>query len=76
MLPMAQRRRQKFSEQLRAAVKADERTPYRISKQTGIPRETLSRFLHNEAGMLMPTLDMLIEALDLELVKREPNRKT
>jgi transcriptional regulator with XRE-family HTH domain len=60
-----------FSDQLRDALRRADRTRYRIAKETGISQSVLSRFLRGAAGLSMLSADKLVEALDLELVKRK-----
>jgi hypothetical protein len=62
-----------LTHQIRVAVKASPYSAYRISKMTGIPESTLSRFLLGRAGMTLKNLDKLAAALDLRLA--EPDSK-
>jgi transcriptional regulator with XRE-family HTH domain len=66
-------KRPRLTEQIRAAVKASPYSAYRISKMTGIPESTLSRFLLGRAGMTLKNLDKLAAALDLRLA--EPTKQ-
>ena len=68
-------KKEPFSEQLRRSVRECGMTRYAISKQTGIPESTLSRFVVGGAGLSLDNVDLLVEALELQLVaKGEKNR--
>ena len=60
-----------FSNQLREAVRNSESTCYAISKETGIDQAVLSKFLRGERGMLIPSIDALVEYLNLELSEKK-----
>lgn len=65
-----------FNEQLRRAVLQSDMTRYRISKLTGIPQSVLSRFVHQDHGLSMRSIDNLCKCLGLRLVADEkPKRK-
>ena len=59
-----------FSEQLRRAVDDCGMTRYRICQRAGLDQATMSRFMRGAVGMLMPTLDRLVDVLDVELRPR------
>jgi predicted transcriptional regulator len=63
-------KKEPFSERLRRDVRECGMTRYAISKQTGIPECTLSRFVVGGSGLSMHNLDLLIEFLELELVAK------
>ncbi len=63
-----------FSARLRRAVRESGMTRYAISKKTGIPESTLSRFVVGGGGLAMHNLDLLVEVLGLELVEKECRR--
>lgn len=56
-----------LSEQVRRAIRDSGLTQYRISKEAGIDRSTLHRFMTGERGLPMKTLDRLAEVLDLRV---------
>jgi hypothetical protein len=60
-----------ISDQLRVAIRDADCTRYAIFKATGIPQETMTRFLQGKRGLSLPTVDVLCEFLDLELTKRK-----
>jgi DNA-binding phage protein len=59
---------EKFSDQLRRAVKRSEETRYAISQQTGIAQSILSRFVNQDSGLSIESIDKLCEFLGLRLV--------
>ena len=74
---MARRpKKQKLSDQVRAAIETCGQTRYRISQETGIPEPTLCRFMSGTGGLRMRALDILAEYLDLDLTMAgKPIRK-
>jgi len=64
----------KFSEQLRRAIGRSEKTRYQISKQTGIYQSVLSRFMHEEVGLSLESVDLICECLGLRLVAEDDSR--
>ncbi len=62
--------KQLFSEQLRQAVENSDKSRYQISKQTGIAQSVLSRFINEDAGLSMESIDKLCDCLDLSLIRR------
>ena len=62
------RKRQKMSDQIRAAIDASGVTRYRIAQETKIDEGTVSRFMAGKAGLAMKALDKLAEYLGLEIV--------
>jgi transcriptional regulator with XRE-family HTH domain len=60
-----------FSEQLRAAIEASELTQYRIAKESGIARSSLSQFMTGKRSMSLANIDAIIEVLDLKLTPRQ-----
>ncbi len=59
-----------FSERLRRTVRECGTTRYALSKQTGISEATLSRFVVGGRGLSIEHVDVLVEALGLELVPK------
>lgn len=74
---MAKRpKKQKLSDQVRAAIETCGQTRYRISRETGIPEPTLSRFMTGGRGLRMRALDILADYLNLNLTMAgKPIRK-
>ncbi len=58
----------KISGTVRQAILDCGESRYRISTEMGITQATLSRFVHGETSLSMPTLDRLAEYLELEIV--------
>ena len=57
----------KFSDQLRAAINAAEKSRYVIAAETGIDAATLSRFMNGKGGLSIEGLDLLAECLGWSL---------
>ena len=66
---------EKFSDQLRRAVRESEVSRYAISKTTGIDQATLSRFVAGAGGMSLESIDKLMDALNFEIRPRKRGRK-
>ncbi len=62
-----------LSEQFRAAILSAPLSRYEMSKRTGIPEATLSRFVNAKATLTLETLDRLNTVLAVE-VKRKGAR--
>jgi hypothetical protein len=62
---------EKFSDQLRRAVRESEATRYALSKTTGISQAVLCRFVAGTAGMSLESIDKLMDALGLEIRPRK-----
>lgn len=60
----------RLTDQLRRAIDDSGLTRYRISKETGISESTLAQFYNGHRGLSMDALNVLVEFLQLELVKR------
>lgn len=56
-----------FSAQLRAAIKENDFSPYKIARFCKIDEGNLNRFIHNKGGFRLKTLDKLIAFLGLQL---------
>lgn len=61
----------RFSQQLKAAIEASELTQYRIAKESGIARSSLSQFMTGKRSMSLANIDAILEVLDLELTPRQ-----
>ena len=66
---------EKFSDQLRRAVRESEATRYALSKTTGISQAVLCRFVAGTSGMSLESIDKLMDALNLEIRPRKRGRK-
>ena len=66
---------ERFSDQLRRAVRESEATRYALSKTTGISQAVLCRFVAGTAGMSLDSIDKLVDALNLEIRPRKRGRK-
>jgi hypothetical protein len=66
---------EKFSDQLRRAVRESETTRYAIAKTTGISQAVLCRFVAGTAGMSLESIDELMDALGLEIRPRKRKGK-
>lgn len=69
------RKSQRFSEQLRRAVRKSEKSRYRIARETGIHESTLSRFLNQGFGLSMESIDRLCDCLGARLTV-DPTEKS
>jgi transcriptional regulator with XRE-family HTH domain len=63
-----------LSEQLRQAIQDCGESRYALSKRTGIDQSTLTRFMSGERGLRLDVVDILAEALDLELRPKRSQR--
>lgn len=63
--------RQTLADQLRRAMNESGYTRYELSKHTGIPQSTLSRFANDVTDMNLATADRLAEFLKIELRKQK-----
>ena len=70
-MTMMARRQTTFSEQLREAIRQEERSRYRISLETGIAQGQLSRFMHDKGGLSLRSVDRLCSCLGLTIAVRE-----
>ncbi len=67
----AKKKRLRFSDQLKAAIEASELSQYRIAKESGIARSSLSQFMTGKRSMSLANIDAILEVLDLELTPRQ-----
>ena len=65
------RRQTTFSEQLREAIRQEERSRYRISLETGIAQGQLSRFMKGKCGLSLRSIDLLCSCLELTITVRK-----
>lgn len=66
--------KESIADQLRRAMKKSGYTRYEISKRTGIPQSTLSRFANGITDLNMTTANRLTEFLGFELRKVRKGR--
>ena len=66
-----QRRQEPFQDQLRAAIDASPLSRYEICKRAGFSQATMSRFMNRLGSMSLPSVDLLVAVLNLELVPRK-----
>jgi len=57
-------------DEIRRAIKAGDKTRYRLSQETSIPQSQLSRLMTGEKGLSFEAMERLAEALDLEIIIR------
>jgi transcriptional regulator with XRE-family HTH domain len=65
---MSARRKTRFSDQLRQAVKQSGFSRYAICKQAGLDQSVLHRFMHGTSGLSVPSIDTICEILGLRLI--------
>jgi hypothetical protein len=65
----------KLSDQIRQAIDGCGQTRYQIWQATGIPQETLCRFMGGSAGLSMTVLDKLAQHLGLRIAADKPRAK-
>jgi hypothetical protein len=64
----------KLSDRVRKAIRDDTRSLRAIAREIDLDPGVLSRFMHGRSGLAIPTLERLVELLNLELVPRERKR--
>lgn len=64
--------RVKLSDQIRRAVNDSKLSRYAISQSTKIDQAVLCRFVAGKHGMLLGTIDVLADLLNLNIVAGEP----
>ena len=64
-----------LSEQLRQVIRNCGESRYALSKRTGIDQSTLTRFMSAERGLRLDVVDVLAEALGLELRPRKSRER-
>ncbi|MHC4501428.1 MAG: helix-turn-helix domain-containing protein [Planctomycetota bacterium] len=66
----------KILDEIRKAIKASDKSRYRLSKETSIPQSQLSRLMTGEKGLSFEALERLTDALGLEIiVQKKKTRK-
>jgi plasmid maintenance system antidote protein VapI len=74
-MPMRKNTKQKLTDQLRQAVVDSGKTLGKFSRDTGIDKSALSRFVNGERGVSMDVMNTLGEYLGLRLVADKPTTK-
>jgi len=72
---MAKKKSAKLTDQLRAAVVESGLTLGQITRDTGIDKSALSRFVNGERGVSMEALDKVGEYLGLRIVGDKPRAR-
>ncbi len=76
MICMARRSRTTLIDQIRQAVLDADMTRNEISRQTGIDKASLSRFVHGERGLSDEAINLIGELLGLEIrIRRKKKGK-
>ncbi len=65
----------KLMNEIRAAIKASDQTPYAIAKGAKVARSQISRLLSGESGMSVETIERLADYLGFRITI-EPKTKT
>jgi len=66
----------KVYDELRKAIRASNKTRYRLWQETGIDQGLLVRFMAGKSGLSIESIEKLIEALGLEIIiKHKKARK-
>jgi transcriptional regulator with XRE-family HTH domain len=68
------KRRQTVSDAVRRAIEKSGVSRYRICREAGIDKASISRFMAGKTGLTLASLDALAEVLGLDLVARGPVR--
>ena len=64
----------RLSDQLRAAIKASEKSMGQIARESGIDIATISRFLHRKGGLSTDGLDRIADSLGLQFAPAKGSR--
>lgn len=65
----------KIIDAIRKAIETSDKSRYRLSQVTGIDQSHLRKVLNGEARLSYENLELLAEALDLEIIVRPKRRK-
>jgi hypothetical protein len=74
-MPMRKKTTERLTDQLRQAVADSGRTLGEFSRDTGIDKSALSRFVNGERGLSMEGLDAIGKYLGLRIVADKPSKK-
>ena len=69
-MSVSKRKPKTMPDLIRAAIRRDGRTIYRLSKDSGVNQAVLGRFMRGERDLNLRTADKVCRALGLQLVKR------
>ncbi len=72
----ASRQSATISNQLRAIIRARGLTPYAVSQAADVSPSVVTRFVNGERGLTSDSLDLICEALGLELRETRRGRST
>jgi transcriptional regulator with XRE-family HTH domain len=64
-----------IGEKIKATIRERELSAYAVAKAAGVNTAVVLRFLSGERTISLPTAEKIAEALDLELVSRQPEGK-
>ena len=64
------RKQQRFSDQIRRAVKRCGKTRYRLAKETGVDQSLLSRFVRGKSNISLNMIDKLADNIGLRIERR------
>ncbi len=65
----------KIIEAIRKAIEASDKSRYRLWQETGIDQSHLRKLLNGEARLSYENLELLADALGLEIIVRPKRRK-
>jgi transcriptional regulator with XRE-family HTH domain len=66
---------ERILDQIRKAIRAGDKSRYRIAQETGIPESQLSRLMSGEKGLSIESLERLADCLGLEVTIRPKRRR-
>jgi transcriptional regulator with XRE-family HTH domain len=62
-------------DEIREAIKASEKSRYRLSQETGISQGQLSEFMAGTKGLSVESLELLAECLEVAITTKRLKRK-
>lgn len=68
------KKRPSFTEQIREVIRKSKCSRYSICKEIGIGQASMSRFMNDDAGLSMPTLDKLAELLNFKIAQSKTKK--
>jgi len=69
------KKKMRFSDEIREAIRRSEFSCYRICRETGIDKGNLSRFMNQVHGLGIDALDRIAELINLHAVTSKSPRK-
>ena len=63
-----------IADALRGAILESGMTPYAVAKRAGVEPSNMYKFLDGEVGMLLTSLERIVEVLDLEVTIKPRKR--